>query len=46
MPEEPAVDGLTSRGDSDCRVSFLAGLFRVGTTSGHVHYAPSAEVSA
>lgn len=36
-PEEPAVDGRTSRGDSDCLVSFLAGLFRVGTISGHVH---------
>lgn len=36
-PEEPAVDGLMSSGDSDCLVSFLGGRFRVGTISGHVH---------
>lgn len=36
-PDEPAVEGRTSTGDSDCLVSLLDGLFRVGTTSGHVH---------
>lgn len=37
-PEEPAVDGRTSSGDSDCLVSFRGGRFLVGTISGHVHW--------
>ena len=37
IPDEPAVEGLISKGDSDCLTSFLAGRFRVGTISGHVH---------
>ena len=43
-PDEPAVDGRTSSGDSDWRVSLRAGLLRVGTISGQVHYAPGASL--